>query len=442
MKKLFLTAVFSMALILPVFSAGQLSEKNPETLAHVRITGKTDKPFLSYKPGEEMVFTFTLDTGNDKPGNWNFHYRRGGDDHKTLSGKAPADKPLIVKTSLNKAGFVYVEVTLHDADGKRIYSETVLPNKKRRKNTIIFAAGAAVQPETLKDCGEPEDFDAFWMKQKQRLSAVPFVGKVEKKLVKQQKGVDIYAISIPCAGPRPATGYLTIPQNAKEKSLPVHVIFFGYGISKQSAPAASSRTTINFYVNAHGQKLEQNAEYYKAFFKSIGGKGYAYDQKKNQDPETCFFNEMALRNLRAAEYVKTLPEWNGKNLIIHGSSQGGLQTMWVAALDQQVTEAYPAITWCCDLAGSVKQNRFGAFGRIKYSPALEYYDPVFMAKRIKKAKVVIKRAGMGDYTSPPSGIAICYNNLAAPDKTVKWYQGSTHSDIPKNPEIIVWQNKK
>ena len=147
---------------------------------------------------------------------------------------------------------------------------------------------------------------------------------------------------------------------------------------------------------------------------------------------------MALRNLRAVEYVKTLPEWNGKQLIVHGNSQGGLQTMWVAALDPQVSAAKPSIIWCCDLAGSIKQNRFCAVGRVKYTPALEYYDPVFMAKRIKKAKVVITRAGMGDYTSPPSGIAICYNNLATPDKTIKWYQGSDHGNIPQNPEIITW----
>ena len=440
MKKLLLSVVFGLALALPCFAA-QLSEKNPETLANVRIVGKTNKPFLSYKPGEEMVFTFTLDTGKDLPGNWNFHYRRGGDDNNIYTGKAPVNQPLVVKTSLNKTGFVYVEVTLHDANGKRIYSETVLPNKARRKNTIIFAAGAAVEPESLKDCGEPADFDAFWAKQLKRLAAVPFAGKVEKKLVKQQSGVDVYAVSIPCAGPRPATGYLTIPQNAKAKSLPIHVIFFGYGISKQSAPSVSSRTTINFYVNAHGQKLEQDAEYYKEFFKSIGGKAYAYNQETNKDPEACFFNGMALRDLRAVEYAKSLPEWNGKDLIIHGSSQGGLQSMWVAALDPQVSVVNPAVTWCCDIAGTLKQNRLGAAGRIKYTPALEYYDAVFMAKRIKNAKVVITRAGMGDYTSPPSGLAICYNNLATPDKTIKWYQGSDHSFIPKPPEIIIWKSK-
>ena len=439
MKKLLLAIVFSIAsILLNAVEQKLLSEKEPETLTNVRILGKTNKSPLSYLPGEEIVFTFTLDTGKDKPGDWRFHFRQGGDGLKIQNGKAPVNKPLIVKTSLTKPGFAFCEVTLHDASGKRIYSETVRPNRKKLKREIIFSAGAAVQPEKLKDCGEPADFDTFWDQQKKRLAAVPFMGKVEKKLVREYKNGYVYAISIPSAGPRPATGYLTIPKNAKAKSLPIHVSFFGYGITKQVPPPVISSRLINFQVNAHGQKLEQNEEYYKDFFKSIGGKGYAYNQEHNKDPETCFFNGMALRNLRALEYVKTLPEWNGKDLIVKGQSQGGLQTMWVAALDPAVTEAHPSIIWCCDLAGSLKQKRFGAFGRVKYTPALEYYDPVFMAKRIRKAKIVITRAGLGDYTSPPSGLAICYNNLATPEKTIKWYQGSNHTIIPPEAEIITW----
>ena len=442
LKKLLLsTVLFSgTAAVIPLIAAEpvRLSEKAPETLVNVKILGKTNKSPLSYRPGEEMIFIFSLDTGADKPGNWKFHYLRRGDDNKVYSGEAPVDKPLVVKTSLNKPGFVNVEVTIRDSKGKTLYYEKIRPNKTRVKGSIIFAAGAAVQPESLRDCGEPADFDAFWEKQKKRLAAVPFTGKVGKKLVREYKNGYVYAISIPTAGPRPATGYLTIPKNAKAKSLPVHVSFFGYGISRQLPPPVISGSLINFQVNAHGQKLEQDAEYYKEFFKSIGGKGYAYNQEHNKDPERCFFNGMALRNLRALEYVKTLPEWNGKDLIVKGQSQGGLQTMWVAALDPAVTEAYPSIIWCCDLAGTLKQNRFGALGRIKYSPALEYYDPVFMAKRIRKAKVVITRAGLGDYTSPPSGLAICYNNLATPEKSIKWYQGSNHSIIPQKPEIVIW----
>jgi len=65
-----------------------------------------------------------------------------------------------------------------------------------------------------------------------------------------------------------------------------------------------------------------------------------------------------------------------------------------------------------------------------------------MAKRIRNAEVVITRAGLGDYTCPPSGLAISYNNLATPRKTIRWVQGSDHSFVPKKSEVIVWTTEK
>ncbi len=413
-----------------------------KTAAVPQIIGKTNKSALSYQPGEEMVFTFKMDYATAKPGKYFLSYLRRGDDNKKFSGKVPADQTLTVKTSLDRPGFVSVNVVLVDEKGKPVRLE--LPNGKKTPRTINYYAGAGVQPEKLTDCGEPADFDAFWARQKKRLAEVPFQGKVERKLVKTVKNGKIYAVSIPAPGPRPATGYLTIPNNAKPKSLPITIVFFGYGTHVQRAPGAVVPGQIMFFLNAHGQKLGQNADYYKKFFASIRTPkySYAFDPEQNKNPETCFFNGMVMRILRAMEYLKTLPEWNGKTLIAQGGSQGGLQTMWSAALDQDVTAAYPSITWCCDLAGTAKAKRLSGGWRIRYVPALDYYDPVFMAKRIKKADVTITRAGLGDYVCPPSGLMISYKNLATPKKTIRWVQGSDHGFVPHRSEVIVWTTKK
>ena len=406
----------------------------------IQIIGKTNKSALSYKENEEMVFTFRVDWGKNKPGKCFLSYVRRGDDNKTFRGKVPADQLLTVKTKLDRPGFVSVNVFLIDAKGKALKYQ----DYRKRLRSIAFFAGAAAKAETLKDCGEPKDFDAFWANQKKRLAKVPFKGKVDKKAVKQFKNGTVYAVSIPSPGPRPATGYMSIPKNAKAKSLPVRLIFFGYGTHKQMPLGSVNQKEIIFQLNAHGQKLGQNAAYYKEFFKSIrtAKYTYAFDPEQNKNPETCFFNGMVMRILRTLEYLKTLPEWDGKNLIVSGGSQGGLQTMWAAALDQDITVALPAITWCCDLAGTKKAKRIHGSWRIKYVPALDYFDPVFMAKRIKKAEVNITRAGLGDYTCPPSGLAVSYNNLATPNKTISWYQGSDHGFIPRKAEIVVWTTKK
>lgn len=409
-----------------------------------QIIGKTNKSALSYQPGEQMVFTFKMDFASVKPGKWFLSYLRRGDDLKTASGKVPADQTLTVKTSLDKPGFVSVNVTLVDEKGKPVMIDSIRPNGQKFKRTVRYFAGAAVHPQKLTDCGEPADFDAFWANQKKRLAQVPFKGKVTRKLVKNVKNARIFAVSIPAPGPRPATGYLSIPNNAKPKSLPIIISFIGYGTHIHRVPDSVPGGCIYFNLNAHGQELGREKAYYDNFFASIrsGKYSYAFDPEQNKNPETCFFNGMVMRILRAMEYLKTLPEWNGKTLIAQGGSQGGLQTMWAAALDQDVTAARPSITWCCDLAGTAKAKRISGGWRIAYVPALDYYDPVFMAKRIKKADVYITRAGLGDYVCPPSGLMICYKNLATPKKTIRWVQGSDHGFVPVKSEVIVWTTKK
>ena len=412
--------------------------------AGIRILCETNKSALSYAPGEEMVFTFKVDFGTVAPEKLFLRYTRRGDDNKTVSGHGPADQPLVVKTSLDKPGFVSVDVFLTDEKGKRLSYEYIRWNKRKARQAIAFYAGAGVQAETLKDCGEPADFDAFWARQKKRLAEVPFAGKVEKTLVKEYPNGYVYAVSIPAPGPRPATGYMTVPKNAKAKSLPILISFFGYGTHIQQPLTAVPQNKIFFSLNAHGQKLGQKSAYYKEFFKSIRTEKYTYafDPEQNRDPENCFFNGMVMRILRTLEYLKTLPEWNGKDLTAAGGSQGGLQTMWAAALDQDVTVAQPSVTWCCDMAGTEKAKRIHGPWRIKYVPGLDYYDPVFMAKRIKKATVEITRAGLGDYTCPPSGLAVSYNNLATPRKSIRWVQGSNHGFVPQKSEVIVWRTFK
>jgi len=426
--------VLPLLLLCSAFLAG--ADFEPDA---VKLTGKTDKSALSYEPGEAMVYTVKAELAGQSPDGLQIRWIRSGDDGKTESGSVPTNQEAVVKTSLEKPGFVRVNFLLTDDQGKTIRQHA--GKNKKKMQDIGFYAGTAVSPEKLKDCGEPDDFDAFWTKQKEKLSKVPFQDNVGLTEVKKMKGCTIYAVSIPCAGPRPATGFLSVPDDALPKSLPIHIQFAGYGARQSNPPGNVSTKRIELAVNAHGQKLMQSKEYYEEFFKSIrsGKYDYAFDPEQNKDPETAFFNGMALRALRALEYMKTRPEWDGKNIVVKGGSQGGLQSVWLTALDPAVTEAQVAIIWCCDIAGRAKANRLIGDWCIPYVAGLDYYDPVFMAKRIKTAKVKIMRAGLGDYTSPPSGLAIFYNNLATKKKSISWVQGSSHGFVPEDSEIIVWK---
>ncbi len=411
----------------------------------VLLQGRTLEDKAFYAPGEKMTFELRL-TGAEQATNRACFIKwvRTGDDGKREEGKVPAsaDEPLVLETSLDKPGFVRIFAELVDKDGKPCRKDA--EKYKGEHNKIFFDGGAGVEPEKLQSVPEPADFDAFWTKQKARLVAMPMT--VRRKELPSQQG-RVYAVEISCPSVRPVTGYLQVPADASPTNrYPCRLDLHGYGYypNPKAPTGAWHKDALVLSINAHGLRLPEfgaDAAYYKALEWEIKSNGhtYGFDPKQNADPETAYFNGMALRVMRALQYLKSLPEWNGKDLIASGGSQGGLQTIWAAALDPDVTRAESTITWCCDMGGTeLGRNRGGWY--VRWVPALGYYDPVNMARRIPKTCLtVIPRAGLGDYTCPPSGLAVLYNNIPGPKKIV-WMQGSTHGYIPpqKDNQIFTW----
>ena len=439
--KTLLTVVWAFAAAWTVQAAGELED----AVLH----GETDKArAIDYKPGETMTFTLQLQGVKSIPPDTYFiSWTRTGDDGKIEKGKSPASltEPLVIKTKLDKPGFVRIEALIVDKNGKAYRKsfrgdpntpegKKALNAWERKDKRVFFDGGAGVEPETLQSVPEPKDFDAFWARRRARLAKVPLEAE-KKELENYSKSMNVYAVSIKCAGPRPSTGYLSVPK--KPGKYPVKVSFHGYGHTYPNKghvvkPIVGSDDTIYFNFSPHGYELEREPEYYDEFFRSIcsGGRTFGFDDKQNADPETSYFSGYTYRIMRALEWLKTLPEWDGKNLIVSGGSMGGMQSVWAAGLDKDVSVAKPSIPWCCDIGGRDTLKRIINSWYIHETPALRYYDPVNLAKRISKnCKVEITRAGLGDYCCPPSGVAILFNNIPGPKK-INWVQGSTHGYVP------------
>ena len=440
MKRISIAVLVSL-MIAGLFAAGELD--------NAVLHGETDKArAIDYRPGETMTFTLTLQGAKPLPPDTYFiDWKRTGDDGVHESGKVPASltTPLVIKTKIDKPGFVRLFAVVVDKNGKQyrksFNGDVSTPEGKKAMNRferkdkrVFFDGGAGVEPEKLESVPEPEDFDAFWARRKARLAKVPL--EAEKKELKGYKeGFRVYAVSIKCAGAHPSTGYLTIPD--KPGKYPVRVSFHGYGHIYPNkghviSPTTGDSANIWFIFSPHGYELGREPEYYDEFFRSIcsGGRTFGFDEKQNADPETSYFSGYTYRIMRALEWLKTLPEWNGRDLVVSGGSMGGLQSVWAAGLDPDVTRALPGIPWCCDMGGRDTLKRIIDPWYIHETPALRYYDPVNLAKRIsKKCRVEITRAGLGDYCCPPSGVAILYNNIPGPKK-INWVQGSTHGYVP------------
>lgn len=387
--------------------------------ADYSIRGTTDKDIAMYKPGEPMVFTLRVLDGASAVAGKTLKWTRTGDDGKTVTGEGVAGADgLQIKTSLDKPGFVRIQADAFGEDGKKLqgFAGGWGPNKN---GAIFFDGGACVEPEKLQPVEEPADFDAFWKSAKAKLAAVPVQAEL-KPLPCGNPKVKLFAATVSCAGPKPVTGYLTVPADAKPQSLPAIVSFHGYGIGKHNPPGGFNASAIVFDVNAHGMELGREDGYYEQLKKDLSG--YCFKKDENADREKTYYYGLALRVMRALQYVKTLPEWNGRELHSDGGSQGGLQGLWGAGLDGDVTASDIWSPWSCDFGG-ITLGRLRGW-RPDYTKALDYFDPVFHAKRIRGKVHLI--ANLGDYTCAPSGVWIVYNNIPHARKSMLVKQGATH----------------
>ncbi len=426
MKRLF-CLLTSTALFASAFMAQAEPATDSIDLNRVQLYFTTDQDPVGYQVNEKMTLTIAVDLdGQTLPGDHFIDWKTSSDDGVSAHGRVNLSKqPVVVQASMSRPGFVRLQTELVDANGVALEQDNWERPGRRVKIGFDGGAGAAVD-QIQQAVPAPDDFVAFWERQRARLDAVPMkslVTPVESK----SPDFDTFAVKVDCVGPRPVTAYLTIPSGAKEHSLPARVTFFGYGVGKHF-PQSGTKGEITLTVNAHGFDLAQEEAYYSKFSNSIRSNGeiYGFDPKQNSDPEAAYFNGMAMRAMRSLEFVKSLPQWDGKTLIVNGGSQGGLQSVWAAALDHDVSLCKVSIIWCANLAGESHDGRLGGW-QPTWVPELAYYDVVNHAKYIRCA-VDITRAALGDYTSPPSGLAAFYNNLNVAKK-IFWVQGSTHGYI-------------
>lgn len=391
--------------------------------ADLHLIGTTDRESPLYEPGAPMTFRIRLEEGGRPLAGKRLVWTRTGDDGKSEKGEAVSGaKPLEIVTRLDQPGFVRILVTALDEAG--------LPLLADNKRKVVFDGGAGVQPETLKSIPEPADFDAYWSRQKERLAEVPLKLLEKEPLPSVNPKVEAFDVKIACAGDKPVSGYLFKTRGAGARSSGARVNFQGYGVrsaTRDDVQASDpNKPMIVLTINAHGVANGQSAEFYRELEQTTL-KNYGFNRTQNSDPDTAYFNGMILRVLRALEFVKAQPEWDGKTLIVSGGSKGAFQSLLAAGLDPDVTCCIADKPWLCDLGGG-KLGRLTGW-RPDYTAALGYYDPVNHAKRIRAGTAIT--AGLGDYICPPSGLSVLYNNI--PDevaKSIEYRQGATHGYNP------------
>ncbi|MBQ4147964.1 MAG: acetylxylan esterase, partial [Prevotella sp.] len=144
--------------------------------------------------------------------------------------------------------------------------------------------------------------------------------------------------------------------------------------------------------------------------------GYLETGLDNRD--NYYMKRVYLACVRCIDLLTSLPEWDGKNVIVQGGSQGGALSIITAGLDQRVTQCvanHPALS---DMAGYAEKGRTGGyphFNRMNgmLTPekiqTMAYYDVVNFARYVK-AKTYLTW-GYNDDTCPPTTSYAVWNTL-------------------------------
>ena len=364
------------------------------------------------------------------------------DGKAVYSAKTPSDKAFSVDITMQEPGRAYLRCTLHDPKNPK--AKLKFKNPRNSKHMIDSSGiGFFADPEKQRIMRqEPADFDKFWDAKKAELAKTPL--KVLEKVPFAKKSPNIkdfecFDMKIACAGPAPVSGVITIPKD-KSRKYPAIVQYHGAGV--RSASANFKEGFISFNVNAHGIINGQPAKYYSDITKDKNRNPYMQSADKRFD----MFCYMFLRALRALEYVRTLPEWNGKDLIVTGGSQGGVQTLAAAGLDKKVTLAVPNIPAMVGSAEfmlrknveSAWPNSYSADFRngkdvTEIAKKYDYIDGAFFMRRITCPIHI----AVGLFDSHAAHVFAAFNDCPAQVKTITGIPDMGHySYNPKGQKAI------
>jgi cephalosporin-C deacetylase-like acetyl esterase len=384
--------------LLPALAVAQT---RPATGPTLTINVRADRADAVYRVGDPVQFNVRLTGANrEAAADQRLEYTVSNDGTgKVVTGELKAGRePATVKVPATQPGILRIEVT-GDADGK--------------KTTAV--AGAAVDPEKLRPSMDaPSGFDSFWQKQLSRLAAEP-AHATTTPVNSPDPTVEAVDLQITCPGGMPVSAYYAKPKGAKPKSLPAILYPHSAGVRSSDLPHAvhgARMGAICIDVNAHGIPNGRPASFY-ADLQNGDLKGYA--GRNPEDPEGFYFNGMFLRLMRAMEFLTTQPEWDGKTLVVAGSSQGGGQAIVAAGLDPRVTLICASVPALCDHTGFVNggptgwPHHLGTGSSAKAVEVARYYDAVNFARRARCESLLT--VGLVDRTCPPTTVFSAYNVL-------------------------------
>lgn len=288
---------------------------------------------------------------------------------------------------------------------------------------ITALAGAAFSPERIKPSEErPSDFDTFWNEKLAELQKVPANPTVEAA-ESGRPAVDYYKVQMNNIRGSRIYGQLAKPKRAGKFPALLILQWSGvYPLQREGVIWEAEDGWLTLNIMAHDLPFDRPQAFYDEANRTTLAN---YQDIGNDDRERSTFLRMYLSCYRAAEYLTKRPEWDGRTLVVMGTSQGGMQAIATAALHPKVTSCLANSPAGCDLNGPVADRSPGwpSWHRRVQGKDTErvrrtnrYFDIVNFASRVKCPTLVV--LGLIDTTCPAPGVFAMINQLKGPKEIV------------------------
>jgi cephalosporin-C deacetylase len=386
-----------------------------------------------YRVGERVGWHVALAPGQSAaPGRYTYTVKRDGGTVTDTGSFTLASGSAKIETSLPEPGMLFVEVRPPaGVTGFRGAS-------KSEVGRVLL--GAAVAPTEIRPSApRPADFDSFWTAKIHELEAVapePVLTPGES----DRPGVEYYTIRMNNIHGSHVYGQLARP--AGEGKHPALLILQWasppYPLQKSWVTERAAEGWLALNVEPHDVPSDMPQAFYDALPALI--KNYRLIGAHSRD--RSYFLRMYLGDYRAAEYLASRPDWDGRTLVVMGISMGGQQSFAVAGLDRRITGLIVDVPAGGDVLGPL-HGRAASYPNWDVSqPEIRatapYFDDANFATRITASCMVAM--GFIDETSPPASVWATYNVIPAPKEAVPMVD-SPHNHMATPAEQLPYTSR-
>jgi cephalosporin-C deacetylase-like acetyl esterase len=278
--------------------------------------------------------------------------------------------------------------------------------------------GAAVSPTGIRPAEpKPADFDAFWAEKLRRLDSIP-MNPVVTPGESDKPGVEWATVRLDNI--EGSHVYAQLAKPAREGKFPALLIYQWasppYPLQKSWVTDRAAEGWLALNVEPH----DVPADMPQAFYDALPAIIKRYNTIGQHSRDESYFLRMYLGDYRAVEYLASRPDWDGKTVVVMGTSMGGQQSFATAGLNPRVTALIVNVPAGADVTATL-HGRGASYpnwnvSRPEVLTTARYFDAANFASRITARSLVAM--GFIDDVSAPAGIWSVFNQIRGPKEVV------------------------